>query len=90
MRPMNPRVVSVKPLSEYRLLVEFSNGERKILDVSSYLTFGVFQQLKDPAVFSAVRVSYGTVEWPGEMDLCPDTVYLESVPANDLTSSTAA
>jgi hypothetical protein len=90
MLPMSPDVVSVQPLPAYRLLLEFSNGERKIFDVTSYLTFGVFAQLNDPAVFSAVRVSQGIVEWPGELDLSPDTVYLTSVPADDVASSTAA
>jgi hypothetical protein len=90
MLPMSPDVVSVQPLPAYRLLLEFSNGERKIFDVTSYLTFGVFAQLNDPAVFSAVRVSQGIVEWPGELDLSPDTVYLTSVPADDVASSSAA
>ena len=90
MLPMSPDVVSVQPLPAYRLLLEFSNGERKIFDVTSYLTFGVFAQLNDPTVFSAVRVSQGIVEWPGELDLSPDTVYLTSVPADDVASSTAA
>jgi len=87
---MDPDVLSGSSLPQYRLLLEFMNGERKIFDVSPYLSLGVFQRLKDPAVFSAVRVAYGSVEWPGEIDLSYDTVYLEGVPVDDLAFRTVA
>jgi hypothetical protein len=38
---------------------------------------GVFEPLKDPAVFSQVRVEAGAVTWPGEIDLAPDAMYNE-------------
>jgi hypothetical protein len=27
-----------------------------------------------------VRIAYGTVQWPHEQDISPDTLYLESQP----------
>ena len=39
---MNPRVKSVKAESNYILLLEFVNGERKRFDVSPYIGKGVF------------------------------------------------
>ena len=33
-----------------------------------------------PAAFQAARVVAGSVEWPGEVDLSYDTLYLESRP----------
>ena len=38
---------------------------------------GVFEPLKDPAIFSQVRVESGAVRWPGEIDLAPDAMYSE-------------
>ena len=38
---------------------------------------GVFLKLLDARVFNAVAVNpdFGCVEWPGGVDLCPDTMH---------------
>lgn len=87
--PMNPRVRSVRPLPQYRLLLEFSNAEWKIFDVTPYLSSEVFVPLRDPAVFNTVHVLFGSVEWPGEVDLSYDTLYIDGTPADDLTVADA-
>lgn len=76
---MNPRVNSARPLAHYRLEITFSNGEVGIYDCHSLLDFGVFAELKDEAYFRRVRAEGGTVVWPHEQDICPDTLYLDSV-----------
>jgi hypothetical protein len=76
---MNPRVRSVNVLSGYQLQIEFTNGEHGIYDCSSILDFGVFKELKDLNYFNKARVLAGTVVWPHEQDICPDTLYLDSV-----------
>jgi hypothetical protein len=48
------------------------------LDCSPLLDFGVFKELRDLSYFREVRVSGGTVVWPHEQDVCPDTLYLDS------------
>lgn len=75
---MNPSVSSVHPLEDYRLEVLFENGERRIFDVSPYLYRGVFVRLQNRALFEAVTVVAGSVEWPGGLDLSDDTLYVES------------
>ena len=77
---MNPWVRRVRPLEEYQLEVIFENGEQRIFDVKPYLQKGVFVRLRNHATFHAVRVVAGSVEWPGELDLSYDTLYLESRP----------
>jgi hypothetical protein len=79
---MNPRVTSVKPGDDYRLEITFSNGETGIYDCRPLLDFGVFQELRDNAYFRQVRAENGTVVWPHEQDICPDTVYLGSEKTN--------
>jgi hypothetical protein len=76
---MNPRVKTVKPGNNYRLRITFSNGETGIYDCRSLLDFGVFQELRDNAYFRQARAENGTVVWPHEQDICPDTIYLDSV-----------
>ena len=77
---MSPRIATVKPLPQARLLLGFSNGEQRLFDASAYLDKGIFTQLRDPDYFDRVRVVGGHVEWPGGQDFSPDTLYLRSDP----------
>jgi hypothetical protein len=76
---MNPRVINVKPIQDYSLYLWFTNGEEGILDMKPYLDKGIFKDLKDVSMFNSVRPFVGTIQWANEADLCPDTVYLDSV-----------
>lgn len=75
---MNPRVKSVKPLVDYQLKITFTNDEVGVYDCHHLLDFGVFKELADEGYFRQVRAEGGTVVWPHEQDICPDTVYLDS------------
>ena len=77
---MNPRVARVRANDDYTLVLTFTNGETRRFDMKPYLDHGVFVELKDLAYFRSVRVALGTVQWPHEQDVCPDTLYEESVP----------
>lgn len=48
-------------------------------DCSDLLDFGVFAELKDKQYFQKATVLDGTVVWPNDQDICPDTLYLDSV-----------
>jgi hypothetical protein len=76
---MNPRVKKVIPLSDYKLHLEFTNGEQGVYDCSSLLDFGVFKELKNKNYFTKAKIWDGTVVWPNEQDICPDTLYLDSI-----------
>jgi hypothetical protein len=75
---MNPRVESVIPTDEYGLILTFTNGEVGTYDCTSLLDFGIFRELQDKTYFKKVQVVNGTVAWPHEQDICPDTLYVES------------
>lgn len=75
---MNPRVRSVVPQEGHRLELTFSNGEVGIYDCTPLLDFGVFKELKDNTYFKSVRAVDGTVVWPHQQDICPDTLYEDS------------
>lgn len=77
---MNPYVVAVHPSDDFCLELLFDNGEERVFDLKPYLGRGVFRRLSNPSLFSAVKVVSGSVEWPGEVDLSYDTLYLESRP----------
>ena len=76
---MNPRVVSVAPLNDYKLSLKFTNGEQGLYDCSPLLNFGVFKELQDKNYFKQVTVLDGTTVWPHEQDICPDTLYIDSI-----------
>ena len=75
---MNPRVKAVVPRDDYKLEITFTNGEVGIFDCAHLLGFGVFKEFEDVAYFRQARVEQGTVVWPHEQDICPDTLYEDS------------
>ena len=75
---MNPRVKTVVPKDDFKLKITFTNDEVGIFDCSHLLSFGVFQELQDIRYFKQVRAAGGTVVWPHEQDICPDTLYEDS------------
>ncbi len=50
-------VIAAQPLSGHRLRLRFEDGIEGVVDLGQSLSFnGVFQPLKDPAYFAALRV----------------------------------
>lgn len=77
---MNPRVTSVKPLDNYQIELLFANQECRVFDVKPYLSIGIFQELRDVSLFNGIKAFNGSIVWPNELDLDPDTLYLDSQP----------
>ena len=75
---MLPRVKAVKAMADYQLEITFTSGEVGLYDCRPLLSFGVFSELEEEEYFRQVRVVNGTVAWPHEQDICPDTLYLDS------------
>jgi Protein of unknown function (DUF2442) len=73
-------VLSVTATKDYRLHLEFENGEKRIFDMTPLLDKRPFVKLKTSALFFAARVDYGTVCWPGNIDIAPETLYDRSIP----------
>jgi hypothetical protein len=73
-------VVKVKTSLDYRLHLEFENGENRIFDMSPYFEKKPFVPLKVLSLFAMASVDYGTVVWPGNIDVAPETLYARSVP----------
>ena len=77
--PKSPwRVIQVEALPNFRLRVAFADGLTGMVDLSRLVhspKAGVFSTLADPAVFAQVKLDYGAVAWPGELDLAPDAMH---------------
>jgi len=76
------QVTTVQAAPDYQLALTFNNGERRRFDMHRYLRYPVLRRLQNPAFFALARVDYGTVTWPGEIDIAPETLYEHSVPAD--------
>lgn len=72
---LQPKVLNVKPLPDYRLFVEYETGELKIFDVKPYISGSWFGQLQDLKVFETVHPRGSTVEWADGQDIAPHELY---------------
>ena len=72
------KVLSVQANDDYTLDLKFDDGSSRRFDVKPYLEYGIFNELKDRNYFKKVRVAFGTVQWPNDQDIGPETLYLES------------
>lgn len=74
------KVVEVAPLEGFRLSLHFENGESGIVDLTDLAGRGVMSSWDDRAVFEDVCITdEGAVEWPGEIDICGDSLYLRAM-----------
>lgn len=73
-------VVSVQARPEYQLDLEYQNGERRRFDMRPLLIMKPWSRIASVGLFERVRVGYGTVVWPGEIDIAPETLYFDSIP----------
>ncbi len=72
------RPVRVTPLSGHRLRILYSDGVEGEVDLSHLAGKGVFAIWKGPGVFERVSIGPGgAIQWGEDVDLCPDTLYME-------------
>jgi hypothetical protein len=73
-------VTNVHPEKGYVLSLEFENGEYRLFDMTYLMDKKPFCRLKEKALFDLATVEYGTVVWPGNIDISPETLYDRSIP----------
>lgn len=72
-------VTRVRATDDFHLELMFDTGELKVFDAKPYLDKGVFQRLRDLSLFKQAYVAGGTVCWPHDLDIAPETLYDRSV-----------
>ena len=88
------RIKKVTANEDYTLTIYFDNDEIRLYDMNGML-YGVFEVLKDKGKFKEVFIDeFGNIAWDidkdvdsnihwnNRIDLCSDSVYLESKPVN--------
>lgn len=74
-------VVQVEPREDGTLLLVFENGQKRCFDMKPLLDKKPFTRLKKLPLFMKAAVAYGTVVWPGNIDIAPETLWDRSEPA---------
>jgi len=72
-------VVSVSPKQDFQIDIEYENGERRRFDMRPLLQMKPWSRIATAALFTRASVDYGTVVWPGNIDIAPETLYDDSV-----------
>ncbi len=68
-------VIDVKPRKDNTLLLVFENREKRVFDMKPYLDKKPFLKLKNLPLFMKATVAFGTVIWPGNIDIAPETLW---------------
>lgn len=88
--PSMKQIVKAIPARGYRISLTFDDGISGVVDLSNFVDHGVFSAWKDYEFFERVHInSSGSLEWPGDLDLCADALYLrltEQKPIDIFTS----
>jgi Protein of unknown function (DUF2442). len=68
-------VTAVEPLEGRIVRLTLSDGTVVERDLTDLLQGGVFEPIAaDDSAFRRVSVDYGTLVWPGEVDIAPETL----------------
>jgi len=62
-------------IADHRLRIRFEDGIEGEIDFSGMHWNGVFAPLEDPSYFAQARIDIGTVVWPNDADIAPETLY---------------
>ena len=76
-----PSISQVAVKNNYVLLITFSDGLQKSIDIFPFIKTGVSAQLRDPEYFKNVKINDGYIYWENGFDFCPVFLYYYSPPA---------
>lgn len=79
------RVKKVECLKDYKLLITYSNNERRVFDMTKYWLWnkGEFLKLHDISAFNNVKPIFDTVQWGNGLEIAPEELYDDSVSFNN-------
>ena len=74
-----PKLKEACILSDYNLLLLFSNGEKKTYNFAPNLSHPYFKALSNQSLFKNFAINDGEIEWATGQDFCPHTLYDKGV-----------
>jgi hypothetical protein len=78
MNECSPDITAVRVVCHEVVALTFADGLEGEVDLRGHLWGPVFERVRTPEGFAEVYVDEetGTITWPGEVDLAPDTLYI--------------
>lgn len=69
------RIQKAIPLEGFKVRLTLTNGQIIDRDLAPLLAGPVFESLRgNPELFASFQIKRGTLTWPGNVDLCPDSI----------------
>ena len=76
---MSAHILKIQPVANDHIDLTFADGVEGVIDISENIgRGGVFAPLKKTQLFEQVRITERgrAIEWPGQVDMCADALYL--------------
>lgn len=83
-------VKKVEGLQDYKLLITYSNNEKRVFDMKKYWLWnkGDFVKLHDREAFNKVNPIFDTVQWENGLEISPEELYSDSIIYNPTSAIT--
>lgn len=84
-------VRAVEHFKDYQLMLTFSDGSQRIIDLKEELHGEIFEPLRDLDYFKQVKVNsdIDTIVWPNDADFAPEYLYEKSKPVEQISRRAA-
>ena len=79
---MKWQIINVEPTKDYKLILTFYDGTKKIFDFLPMLSKAINKPLRNIKLFMKAKVHHNTVMWNDDLDLCPEYLYENSTIIN--------
>ena len=76
---MEWQVMAVEPTKDFKLILTFKSGEKKVFDFLPMLEHEINKPLRNIRFFMKAKIGHNTVMWNKKLDLCPEYLYENSV-----------
>jgi hypothetical protein len=74
------KIIEARAVDRFHVFLRFDDGTAGELDLGHLAGRGVFRAWQQEGVFEQLTISpEGALHWPGDLDLCPDSLYLQLV-----------
>ena len=85
-------VVKLKPVGDYRMWIEFSNGREGVHDFRGMIDDGgpMVEPLRDPALFRKAFISFDAPTWPNGFAIDATALHMKMAAAGELKPNSAA
>jgi hypothetical protein len=76
---MEPNILNVEIIENYKIRIHYANDEIRIFDFSSFLDDPFYSKLKDYEFFKTFKILCNTIYWDDDVDISPEDLYEFSV-----------